>query len=385
MRLSRLAALLLSVDFLDELVAGAPMVGAPGIRDAFGIGYTVSGGTLFTLPLLVSLVLEPPVFVLADRFGKKPFVCGGLALLALLYLIAGLAPNYVTFAAALALTATASGWGVSLSQAALMDAYPDARERNMARWTLMGALGDLAAPGLFVALAFVSAGWRQAFLVCGGLLALWALGLAFVHFPGDTPTAKGDTHVSFGQALRAALMHRPLLIWLTASWLCFLLDEILIAFGALYMRDILAFDNTVRNAILMMFAIGCVVGLLVTDRAVAHHTPRRLLWIASAGCLISYIAWLMAGTSLSSGFWMLWVGVFTGPQYAVVQAQAYRALPNRSGLVNALGHLFMPLTVLAPLGIGFVSDRFGLGPALLILALQPLGLMLIVIRDRSAC
>ena len=132
MRITRFAALLLSVDFLDELVWGAPMVGAPGIRETFGIDYATSGGVLFTIPLLLSMVLEPPVFVLADRYGKKRFVCGGLAMMAVLYLAAGLAPTFTTFAAALAFTAATSGWGVSLAQAALMD--------------VSGALGDQVSP-----------------------------------------------------------------------------------------------------------------------------------------------------------------------------------------------------------------------------------------------
>jgi predicted MFS family arabinose efflux permease len=263
-----------------------------------------------------------------------------------------------------------------------MDAYPDMRERNMARWALMGGLGDLAAPTLFVALAFVSAGWRAAFFVCGGLVAIWAVGLAFVRFPSDSSPPRRDESEPLRKALRAAVTERGLGLWLTGSWLCFLLDEVLVAFGALYMRDVLVYDDAARNSVLAAFALGSIVGLLVTDRTLTRYRPRSLLAFASAGCLLAYAAWLAAGTPLTSALSMLMVGGFTGPQYAIAQAQAYRALPDRSGLVNAFGHLLMPLTLLAPLGIGLVSDRFGLETALLLLAIQPLGLLAIALRSK---
>ena len=66
-------------------------------------------------------------------------------------------------------------------------------------------------------------------------------------------------------AIRAALRNRRLLLWLTACWLCSLLDEILVAFGALYLKDRFAADGGERSAVLF----GEETKLLVHERPVA--------------------------------------------------------------------------------------------------------------------
>lgn len=80
---------------------------------------------------------------------------------------------------------------------------------------------------------------------------------------------------------------------------------------------------------------------------------------------------------------MLCVGTATAPLYPIAKARAYRALPGQSGMVNALGHIFGPATLALPLFLGFVADQFGLVTALLILAAQPAGLLLIGLTARE--
>ena len=75
-------------------------------------------------------------------------------------------------------------------------------------------------------------------------------------------------------------------------------------------------------------------------------------------------------------------GFFCSAFYPIAMAQAYRALPGYSGTVNAVGHLFLPLTVALPVLLGLVADVFGLTVVLLILAAEPLGLLWIATRER---
>ena len=52
--------------------------------------------------------------------------------------------------------------------------------------------------------------------------------------------------------------------------------------------------------------------------------------------------------------------MFAAPLYPLAKAQAYRALPDQSDMVNAVGSAFIPLDLLTPLFLGFVADQFGL-------------------------
>ena len=83
-----------------------------------------------------------------------------------------------------------------------------------------------------------------------------------------------------------------------------------------------------------------------------------------------------------SGALFFGVGLTTAPLYPLAKAQAYRSLPDQAGMVNAVGHVFQPLDIVVPLILGVIADRFGLVPALLLLAAQPAGLLWIALRSR---
>lgn len=361
-----------------------PFVGAPAIRESFTLSYALAaGGTLAAIQLL-SLLVEPALFVLADGYPRKPFVCGGLAAMALACLIAAAAPGYAVLLAALALYGPASGCGVTLSQAALMEGHPEERERLMARWTLLGAAGDLAAPALFSLLALLALSWRAAFAVAAAGLLLHAIALWRRPFPqhGSRPASEGE-RVRIPEAIRGALGNRELLAWLAGVWLCGLLDEILVAFGSLHLRDRLGASVHERSLILMLCTAGSMVGLAIADRLLARVRPLRLLRACAAGGAAAYVAWVFAPSVAASSVLLFLTGLLCAPLYPIAMAQAYRALPGQPGMVNAMGHLFGPLDLLAPLLLGAVADSFGLAAALALLGAQPMGLLLISLRARS--
>lgn len=381
--MSRLALVLLAVCGLDELASGVPFVGAPGIKSEFGLSYLASAGGLLVTIQLFSMVIEPPLFMLADRYPRKWFVCGGLLVLAGVCVLASLAPVYWMLLVAVALYGPASGMGVSLAQATLVDLYPEQRERMLTRWTLLGALGDLATPALFALLSWVALGWRAAFAVCGlGALSL-AIGLLRHPFPGQQPDADEAREPGLYEALRTAFGNRALLLWLLAAWLCSLLDEIVVAFGALYLREQFGADAVARSLVLMSLMAGALLGLVLLDRGLSRYRPMVLLRLCSTGAGIAYLAWLFAPTLVASGVCFFMTGVFAAPLYPLAKAQAYRALPGQSGMVNAVGAAFIPLDLLAPLLLGLVADRFGLVMTLLLLSVQPLGLLWVSLRWRS--
>jgi predicted MFS family arabinose efflux permease len=374
-----LAPLLIGVCFLDELGSGIPFVGAPEIQRGFGVSYgAAAGGLLFAITIAGTL-LEPPLFLLADRFSKKRFVCGGLAALGVVCAAAGLAPSYALLAVALVLYGPISGCGVALAQASLADARPENLERLLVRWTFSGGLGDLLAPSLVAFAALFTVGWRGAFVAVGMLLVGYALLLSHQRFPEPVAHAAAEDQPGLGAALVAALRNPGLVRWAVAVALCALMDEILIAFTSLYLADVLALDLAARTAALTACGLGVIAGLVASDALLARFSPRALLLASSAACALAWAAFLSVAGALAVSLALFATGAFASVHYPLVKAQAYRALPGRSGTVNAVLTLFGVGELAMPVLLGLSADAFGLRATLALLVLQPLGLLVLAI------
>ena len=125
---------------LDELVGGTRAVAWPSIRHDLGLSYAEIG-LLLAVPGFVGSALDPLIGVMGDTSRRRlVMVIGGIAFAASAALTAA-AGGFPLLLAALVLGNPASGAFVSLAQATLMDADPQERVRNMARWTLAGSFG----------------------------------------------------------------------------------------------------------------------------------------------------------------------------------------------------------------------------------------------------
>lgn len=363
---------------LDELCSGVPSGGAPQIQRAFGLSYAQTELVLAVVPGIVGFIVEPLLFLLADRYPRHWFVRGGLAGMAVASFAAALAPGPVTLAAALAVWFVATGASASIAQATLVDRAPDRRARTIARWGLLSFAGDLAAPLLLGALG---GNWRIAFVVVGGLLAVWAILATATPF---TATVEQEDSVPLRQALRDALRDRVLLLWLLATALCDLLDEILVVLASLHLRDDLGASIGWQTAVVAALGVGGALGLALLDRLLARTTERRLLVACGLACAACYAAWLASPTPLVAVIGMLPVGMTAAPLYPLAAAQAYARCPGRSGVVLAMSHLFTPLGLALPWLLGMVADRAGMLVALSLLLVQPLGLALFAHRTQTS-
>jgi predicted MFS family arabinose efflux permease len=374
------------VTFFDELATGVPFAGSPEVQREFGVSYGQAAGWLLAAAGALALVLEPPIFLLADRRPRRGFVAGGLFAVAACCLLGAWAPSYPWLFAAILFYGPASGVACGCAQATLMDANPAERERWMVRWTLSGELGDLAAPALVALSVALGASYRLGLAAAGAFFALWALLLWRAPFPPRAAEASREAaDPPFAAALRAALRRREVWLWGVAALLCDLLDEIVVAFGALHLRDGLGLAAGARAVILGAGVAGGALGLLVAERLLARFDPRRLLLAACAACAVCYALWLRAESALGSGALFAATGAFAAMHYPITQAQLYRAVPESSGSVNALSTVLGALSIPVPLLLGVVADRAGLGVALALLLVQPLGVgaaALIALRAR---
>jgi MFS family permease len=376
-----LVALLLGVEALDELYSGVPSVGSADIQSSFATSYAFTAGALLVVPGIVALLVEPILFVLADRYPRKWFVCGGLFVMGSSGLAAAAAPNAVALTVDITLAWLGSGCGVALAQATLADAHPKARERAMTRWALLGELGDLGAPLLLAGVAALGLSWRAAYAVVSVLVLSWACGLTRASFPKLASEEPAPEEPTMRVSLGAALRNRRLLLWLGASALCDLLDEVVVVFAALYLRDHFDAGPIARSVVLGMGVLGALVGVFCADALLRRVAPMRLLVVAAVTCSISFVGWLWAPTLWLSGLSFFVVGASAAPMYPIAIARAYASLPGRSGTVNAAAHLFTPLTLALPWLLGALADSVGLRVTLALLLVQPIGILLISARE----
>jgi fucose permease len=184
-------------------------------------------------------------------------------------------------------------------------------------------------------------------------------------------------------SLRAALGDRVLIAWLFGTALCDLLDEILIVLASLHLRVTLGARPLAQGLLLAALLGGGMVGLVVVERLLARVDERRLLALVALACAAAYVAWLLAPVLWLSIALAALVGAAASPLYPLAIARAYARAPGRSGVVLAASHLFAPLGLMLPIGLGALADRAGTHAALALLVAQPLGLAVLAVTSRD--
>lgn len=357
-------------------------VAAPDIERAFVSSHAAFALLSFVGPGIGALVVEPVIFLYADRYPRAYFVRGGLAVLSIATIACGLAPGPWTLGLATSVCWIATGCASALAQATLIDAAPDQRARTMARWTLLSLAGDLCAPVLLAALSIAGLTWRTAYVIVGALIAVWTIvafatpfGAALSDEAGAEPKAPAKSVLA---SLRDALADRTLVAWLFGLALCDLLDEILVVFATIHVKTELGGGTLAQSAVVAACIASGALGLVVLERLLARgHDERRLLVAFCVACAASFVAWVLAPNVWASLVLIVPVGATSTPLYPLVAARAYAQRPAESGAVLAASHLFTPLGLALPYLIGAIADHAGTQVALIVLVAQPLGLIVL--------
>jgi len=359
-------------------------VGAPDIERAVAASHAGLAAILLVVPGVISLVLEPVIFLLADRYPRRWFIRGGLAAMALGSFAAALAPGAITLALVLGLVWVATGAAASLAQATLVDRTPpEQRARTIARWTMMSLVGDIAAPALLAGLAAIGYGWRAGFAIAGGALALGFVAVTASPLPDGAGGDDDEAAPSLWQVFTSTLRDRNLMLWLFGLALCDLLDEILIVFASLHVRDDLGAGPIWQSVVVGCFIAGGALGLVVLERVLTRVRELTAMVWAAAACAAVYLVWLAVPAAWASALLIIPVGATAAPLYPLAASQAYAARPGQSGAVLAASHLFMPLGLALPWLLGAAADRWGTYVALALLVIEPIVLAVLALRSRA--
>jgi MFS transporter, FSR family, fosmidomycin resistance protein len=313
-------------------------------------------------------------------------VLGGGIVFILSLLAAAGARSFIVLLAAFTVFYPASGAFVTLTQAELMEAWPDRQAQVMARWDLAGSTGAVAGPLLLTAVLAAGGGWRVAYLVLAAVaLTVW-LGtcLREPHPERSTgtapPTADRDPEpdVPFPARTRmvlAALRHWSTVRWALVAVVADLLVDVLTGFLALYLVDVVHLTPAIA-ALAVAIRLGSGLAgdaalVFVLDR-VADMTVLR----ASAGAAaLLYPGFLLAPGPVAKLAVLAVLSAATAPWYPLLQARLYGSLPGRSPVAVTLSSAAGLAGGLGPLAVGLIAEAFGLSWALAVLVVVPVAVL----------
>lgn len=376
-RIPAVMALLLAIEFLDELVFSVLYAAWPLIRDDLGLSYA-QVGLLIGLPNITSAILEPPMGLAGDsRWRRRIVLAGGFAYAAALVIAAG-ATGFAVLLVAFLVLYPASGAFVALSQATLVDTDPGREEQLMARWTLAGSVGVVAGPIVLGGAALGGLDWRQTTVA----MAIFALSLAVFGirtFPGPKPKAH-DALPPFA-SMKAALARARTWRWLALLTASDLMLDVLFGFVALYIVDVAGGSQRDAGlAVLLWVSVGLAGDILLLP-LLERFRGLSYLRFSAAVTIGVYAAFLLVPW-LPGKFALLAVlGLINAGWYAILQGQFYKSLPGQSGVAVAIGSGFGSITGFIPVGIGALAAATDLQVAMWLLLAGPVVIALGIPRD----
>ena len=351
------------------------------------------------MPLLVGGFLELPLGVLAGQGRRRRrVILGGGVIFVLTLLGVASARSFTVLLCAFVAFYPASGAFVSLTQAEIMDAWPDRQAQVMARWDLAGSTGAVAGPLLLTAVLASGGGWRVGYLVLAGLATLVWLG-ACLRGPSSA-VAGSPTADAAGKAAaekpaerqpwteRARDVAAALRDWGTLRWLLLievadLLVDVFTGFLALYLVDVAHLTPAVA-ALAVAIRLGAA---LAGDAALVVIVERAgdlaVLRATAAAAALLYPGFLLVPGTVPKLVVLAALSAATAPWYPLLQARLYGSLPGRSSVAVTLSSAAGLAGGLGPLAVGLVAQGFGLSWALAGLVVVPVAVLLVPAGARS--
>ena len=151
----------------------------PWLKDAFGVSYTELG-LLMTIFFVVSCIVQALSGFVVDRFGPRPVLFAGLALLGLAAFGYAASPNYGVMALCTAVAGIGNGVFHPVDFTLLnRKVHPSRLGHAFSAHGITGSLGWALAPAMVVPLAIASS-WRVA-LASAGALAFMVLAVLWLN------------------------------------------------------------------------------------------------------------------------------------------------------------------------------------------------------------
>ncbi len=359
------------------------------------------------MPLLAGGLLELPLGVLAGEGERRRLavLAGGIVFVLTLLGVAS-ARSFAVLLGAFIAFYPASGAFVSLTQAELMDTWPDRHAQVMARWELAGSIGAVAGPLLLTAVLASGGGWRDAYLMLAVLAALAWLGrwlrrplAAGTGTAAGAVVAPGAREVEANKVVGAdgaadaggeaegrpwrvrgwevleALRDWGAVRWLVLLQVADLLGDVFTGFLALYLVDVEQLRPATAALAIAIRLGACLAGgsaLIVVLERVGDLTVLRATAAAAA---LLYPGFLLVPGVAPKLAILAALSAVSAPWYPLLQARLYGSLPGRSSAAVTLSSAAGLAGGLGPLAVGLTAQVFGLGRALAGLVIVPFAVL----------
>ncbi len=375
----RFIALLLLIEFLDELVFGVREAAWPLIRDDLGLNY-VQIGLVLSIPGLVSSAVEPFLGILGDTWQRGRLVLGGGVAFSLALLAIAGSDRFAVLLGAFILFYPASGAFVSLSQATLMDLEPKRHENNMAAWVFAGSLGVALGPLALSAAVWLGLGWRQLFLAMSVLAVVLVAAARRENFRPSSGRADPEREAAAG--FRAglkdalyALRQKSVLRWLILLEFSDLMLDTLLGFLALYMVDVAGGTPLQAGLAVGVWSLVGLAGDFLQIPLLERMRGVDYLRISVVIELVLFPLFLLIPDFTAKIVLLGLLGFFNAGWYSILKGRLYSAMPGKSGTAVALSNISGMFSSVIPLGVGLLASTAGLGAAMWILLAGPLALL----------
>jgi DHA1 family bicyclomycin/chloramphenicol resistance-like MFS transporter len=363
---------------LIPLLAGCSTIGAVGnyaflpALPMIAVHYRVAPGTAqltitaYMVAFAVGVLLSGP---LADHYGRRPVLIGGVAVSGLASALCFFAPTMPWFVAARVFQGVAGGFGITVSRACVGDLF---EERQLARMYAVltmalvvgSALGPLAGEVIAERL-----GWQMGFALLAVAAALIALA-CLIWLPETRNTSNEAS--GFGVLWREsrALLARPLFTgYVLQAALIYSLFFVFITLAP-YAMQLHGQQGESRFGVYYLFlASGFFIGNLLVSRSAGHHDVTRqtnagLGWQACGA--FTALALVLLGYTHPLAVFVPMMAFSFGQGLALPNliAHGIRLAPNYTGVASSIfGFSQLGLSAVAVQAMGYVPSR-GWQPAL---------------------
>jgi DHA1 family bicyclomycin/chloramphenicol resistance-like MFS transporter len=306
---------------------------------------------------------------LADRYGRRPVLIGGVAIAGIASLLCSFAPTMVWFIAARILQGAAGGFGITVSRACVGDLFD---ERKLARMyailTMALVVGTALAPWAGGLIAKYR-GWQTGFT----WLAIAAAVISVACFIWLRETRPADQAARGFAALwresRALLARRLFLGYVLQAALIYSFFLVFVTLVPYVMIDTLGMQQDTFGLYYLFLAVGFFAGNLLVSLSGGHHDMTRqinagLRWqLFGAGLALTIV--LFGHTQPLAVFLPMMTFSFgQGLLLPNLIAHGIRLAPNYTGVASSIfGFAQLALSAVAVQIMGYVPLR-GWQPAL---------------------
>ena len=300
---------------------------------------------------------------LADRYGRRPILIGGVAVSGLAALLCYFSPSMAWFVLARLLQGAAGGAGITVSRASVGDLFAEQELARMyAILTMALVLGTALAPyagGLITRFT----GWQSGFLMLGAVSA--AIALACLAWLPETRRADADAH-SFAVLWREsrALLARPLFMgYVLQAALIYAMFFVFVSLAPYVMVKILRMETDRFGLYYLFLAAGFFAGNLQVSRRGAGASVARQM---SAGLLWQFTGAVVALALVLLGFMhplyvfapMMVFSFGQGLSLPNIIAHGIRLAPNYTGVASSIfGFSQLALAAIAVQIMGYVPAQ----------------------------